>query len=304
MIRNTYAFITYRPCTYSSLHGGPLNRRFFRQNLVGTITPIELITIEHLIVAILLLPFLKIKNEFKDFDYKDWLALIFVAAGSSVGGILSFTTAFQYMNPAVVILLQKLQPIVTITLSALFLKERMSKSFLLLALIAIVSGYVLVFRWSTPTSIANLGNLNGVKYALLAVFFWGGGSVFGKRLLNKNWNHFSLTKWRYYFGALTALSLFAVLKDTKAPVIFTQLDKLPSIAYIALISGFIALWLFYKGLQNTKASVSSILELIFPLSSTLIVWLFLNKPLTTVQLVAGGILLLSVVFISRNSIKK
>lgn len=277
---------------------------FFRQNLIGTITPIELITIEHLIVALLLLPFLRIKNEFKDFNYKDWLALIFVAAGSSVGGILCFTTAFQHMNPAVVILLQKLQPVVTIGLSAIFLKERMSKGFILLALIAIISGYVLVFGWASPTSIANLGNLNGVKYALLAVFFWGGGSVFGKRLLNKNWNHFSLTKWRYYLGALTALSLFVLLKDNNAPVIFSQWEKLPSIVYIALISGFVALWLFYKGLQNTKASVSSILELIFPLSSTLIVWIFLNKPLTSVQLVAGGILLLSVVFISRSSMKK
>ncbi len=277
---------------------------FFRQNLIGTITPIELITIEHLIVALLLLPFLKIKNEFKDFDYKDWSALIFVAAGSSVGGILCFTTAFQYMNPAVVILLQKLQPVVTIGLSVIFLKERMSKRFIFLALIAIISGYVLVFGWSSPTAIANLGNLNGVKYALLAVFFWGGGSVFGKRLLNKKWNHFSLTKWRYYLGSLTALSLFALLKDNGAPVIFSNLEKIPSIIYIALISGFVALWLFYKGLQNTKASVSSILELIFPLSSTIIVWIFLNKPLTTVQLIAGGILLLSVVFISRSSLKK
>ncbi len=277
---------------------------FFRQNLVGTIPPIELITIEHLIVTLLLLPFLRIKNEFKDFNYKDWLALLFVAAGSSVGGILCFTTAFQHMNPAVVILLQKLQPIVTISLSAVFLKERMNKVFFLFALIAIISGYVLVFGWSSPTAIANLGNLNGVKYALLAVFFWGGGSVFGKRLLNKKWNHFSLTKWRYYLGSLTALSLFALLKDSYAPVIFTQWEKLPSIVYIALISGFFALWLFYKGLQNTKASVSSILELIFPLSSTLIVWIFLNKPLTSVQLVAGGILILSVVFISRSSMKK
>ena len=57
-----------------------------------------------------------------------------------------------------------------------------------------------------------------------------------------------------------------------------------------LFFGFGAMYLYYKGLAVTKASVSAILELTWPLAAVVLNWIFLKETLTLWQIFGGLVL--------------
>lgn len=275
---------------------------FFRKSVVDIMSPLELITIEHLIATIVLMLFTPKIDFLKTLSKREWISLLFISCGASVGGILSFTTAFQYMNPAVVILLQKLQPVITIFLSVIILNEKIDRKFILWSIIAVIAGYILSFGAVNPSEIFSSKKGLGVLYSLLAVLFWGGGAVFGKHLLSRL-DSKGVTKVRYLFGSAFSLIILLFVGDVGHTVsqISVNPKSLLYILYMALIPGLLALTFYYKGLKTTKASTSSILELIFPLVSVVIVWFFIGRPLSMTQVISGGVLLLSIVAISKQN---
>ena len=106
-----------------------------RPALYGLPVPL-VVFIECTIVAVILSPyFIRKIPSLKTLDYKDWLTFFLVALLGGAIGTMAITKALffvNFVNLSVVILLQKLQPIFAITLAAIFLKERLTKIFLLL----------------------------------------------------------------------------------------------------------------------------------------------------------------------------
>jgi drug/metabolite transporter (DMT)-like permease len=273
---------------------------FFRSGTLRGVPPLELITWEHLIAALFLTPWFPGIQPLKNLSFRDWITLLFVAWGVSVGGILCFTTAFSLINPAIVILLQKLQPIITIILSILILRERVVPSFYPLAGVAIASAWVLVFGFSIPDITLQAGQSTGAILALCAAALWGSGTTFGKSLLLKMDSR-TLTHYRYYFGLMFALYLSARAGILTQPAIFDNPPLLLNVMYMALVPGMAALFFFYAGLQHTPAAMASILELFFPVASVIIAWVFLGQRLTPTQLGAAAVLLVTIIAVSRLS---
>ena len=56
----------------------------------------------------------------------------------------------------------------------------------------------------------------------------------------------------------------------------------------------VSLLIYYKGLENTKASVATLAELGFPLAAVLVNWVFLKTTLAPMQILGMSILLFSV----------
>jgi drug/metabolite transporter (DMT)-like permease len=71
-----------------------------------------------------------------------------------------------------------------------------------------------------------------------------------------------------------------------------------SLCYLGLVPGFLAIFIYYKGLAKTQANVTSFIELLFPIGSVFLNTIFLHTPLEPVQLIAGGVLLFAVTMIS------
>ncbi|MCK5073109.1 MAG: DMT family transporter [Bacteriovoracaceae bacterium] len=267
---------------------------FFRKTSLLIFPPLVLVMMEHLIGSLFLLPRIKkIRSVFK-LSFSEKISLAFVACGTSVGGVLCFTHAFNYMNPAIVILLQKLQPVVTILLSFFILGERPRRFFWPLAPVIIISGYVLSFGLKSPLNLRGTIEFYGVLFSLLSVLFWGAGAVFGKKLLQKI-NYLDLVTVRYIGGFLFTLILLFVLDNR---FVVAPLKNYLPIIYMALVPGLLALVFYYKGLSHISATLSSLLELLFPLSSALIVWFFLGVKMTVVQIIAAVILLFCVTLLS------
>lgn len=269
---------------------------YFRNPIIASIPVIVLISWEHLINLAITSPILFIKrHEFRRIEKKDFLLLLMVGFGASAMGILCFSEAFHHINPALAVLLQKLQPIITILLGTLILRERISRQFVLWAILAIVCSYFVSFGLVNPLTGEGKQMATGAIYAVLAAFFWGSGTVWGKILLEKFDQSFVLA-CRFLFGAVFTTTLAFALKGGLMPeVIFSPEKPLyPSLLYMAIVAGVLATSLFYAGLRWVKASLASIMELFFPVSSVVIMWLSFNRPISVVQIIAALIMFYAV----------
>jgi drug/metabolite transporter (DMT)-like permease len=67
------------------------------------------------------------------------------------------------------------------------------------------------------------------------------------------------------------------------------------ILLMSILSGFLGLLFYYKGLANTKAKIASITEMSFPIWVVLLNWIFLNQKLTMLQ-IGGAIILMASIY--------
>ena len=270
----------------------------FRKFLTQDLTSTTIVLMEHIVIApfALALLFGRFK-ELARFSWKEWASVVFIALGGSALATILFTQSFHYVNPSVSILLQKVQPFIAIALAALLLKEKMSKQFWLWALVGIFGAYLITFPELKVSGLQFAGGTLGILAALGAAFFWAGSTVLGRFMLKKA--SFQLMTGLRFLGALFFLFLIALY--------YGRLDEVGQagpidwwfVAIIALIAGLISLFIYYRGLKYTKASIATIAELAFPFSAVTINWIFLDAPLSFGQIAGGIVLLAALVGLSR-----
>jgi len=273
----------------------------FRIHLTEGLSSSFIVLAEHFIAILFVLPILLFNlAELKKLRLKEWLAVLFIAIGGSALASVAFTQAFHYLNPSVAILLQKLQPFMVIGLAAIVLKESLSKRFWLFTAVALAGAYLISFPNLIPQTYPGEtfnANLLGVGLALIAAFFWGASTVFGKVVLNKtNFKVMTALRFSVAFLFLVGLNFFQNSFPVWSSV--TPTDYL-FIFIIGMTSGVVSLFIYYKGLENTKASVATIAELGFPLAAVVINWFFLDAALLPMQIFGMAILLFGVYGLTR-----
>ncbi len=269
---------------------------YFRNPMIKSLPVVVLIAWEHLINFIVILPVLWLKRrEFLRFDFRDFALIIGIGVGASALGVLCFTQAFHYINPALAVLLQKLQPVMTIFLGMLLLRERVTGSFAGWAILAIICSYFVSFGFSDPFTGEGASMAKGAAFAVAAAFFWGSGTVWGKFMLQKYDQNFVLA-CRFMVGSIFTLALALIVAgDLHIETLFSgERPLIGNVIYMALISGILATSFFYAGLKWVRASLASILELVFPVSSVVIMWLSFDRPITGVQIIAACLMFLAV----------
>src|SRR5262249_49062149 len=133
-------------------------------------------------------------------------------------------------------------------------------------------------------------NVAGAGLALVAAFFWGASTVFGRFVLQKV-DFKMMTALRFSTAFVALIILNAATASFPAPGQFTLTDAL-YIGIIAVFSGVVSLGIYYYGLQFTQASVATLAELGFPMAAIFVNYLFIpNSALVPMQFVGVAILL-------------
>lgn len=256
-----------------------------------SLPPISIIFFEHLFGFAILLPFVWKEIISVRLSKKQWVVITFVSLLSGVIGTLFFTTALlatNYISFSVVYLLQKLQPLFAITSARLFLKEKMQKEYFKWAALALASAYFVTF----PHGVVNFGTGGGTiiaaLFALGAAAAWGSSTTFSKMALHDlpasltTGLRFLITLFLAFIGVLL-LGKFSSLQTLSFGGLWTLIA-------IALSTGMLALFLYYKGLKNTPVSVATILELFYPLIAVAIDVVFYHNTLAVSQYIAAAVL--------------
>ena len=269
----------------------------FRKYLTADLSSTTIVFMEHLFIgAIVLLGMWRYLKELKRLSWRDWLAVAFIGFGGSALATIFFTQSFHYLNPSVAILLQKIQPLFAILLAVVVLREKLSKRFWLWAIVAIAGAYIVSFPELSPGSLGISGGALGVFLALAAAFFWGGSTVFGRYLL-KDLTFQAMTAVRF-LSALFFLLLIEIYYGRVAEVGLASGRDWLYVFIIAVVAGFISLFIYYRGLKFTSASIATLAELTFPFAAVIINWIFLDATLSWLQIVGGAVLVFAITKLS------
>lgn len=261
-----------------------------------SLPPITIVFLEHLFGTIFLLPVLvKNRKQFRILSQKNWILLLWISFFSSVLGTLWFTTALvqvQFISFSVVFLLQKLQPVFVITATALFLREKVTRRYLVWATAAILAAYFVTFPNGVVNFATGSGTVTAALYALGAAFAWGTSTVFSKMALATLPDKF-VTALRFLLATIIAsLGIFVLGVQSSLPQI--TFPQLFTAILIALSTGMVAMLLYYKGLAQTEANVATILELVFPVIAIFIDVFVYKNTLTVTQYIAAIVLFFTV----------
>jgi len=261
---------------------------------------ITIVFYEHLFGAIILLPYLILTFKKEGLTRKEFFLLLFIAMFSGVLGTLWFTTALlktNFISFSVVYLIQKLQPIFAISAASIFLKEKVSKSYIKWAVLALLAAYFVTFKNGIINFSTGSGTIIAALYALGAAFAWGSSTVFSKIALIKRPSNY-VAGLRFLFTSILAFGMVFIMGQSKslsAPTI----SQLGRFLLIAVSTGMVSVAIYYRGLKKVPANVSTILELVYPLLAVFIDATLYKSFLAPTQYLAGGVLLFAIYKISR-----
>lgn len=262
--------------------------------------PAIIVFYEHLFGAILISPYVIIGLKKEKITTKEWLLLAFISLLSGVLGTLFFTTALikvNFISFSVVFLLQKLQPIFAISTAAIFLKEKISKDYLIWAFLALVSAYFVTFKNGYVNLATGSQTIIAAAFALGAAAAWGSSTTISKIALKEKSNT-TITGLRFIITTPLALATVFIVGSANA-LTSPNLSQLLRFLIIALSTGMVALWIYYKGLKKTPVKVSTILELTFPVLAIFIDAFVYKTFLIPTQTLAAAVLLFSMYRISK-----
>ena len=192
----------------------------------------------------------------------------FVAAGVAVGAGASaiatilFTKALFHGDFITVVVLQKAQPLIAVLGAWLVLKEQPRPGFAWFLLPALAGVWLIALPHPLEP---HLRGMTPIFETLGAAFLWGMGTVFG-RLLTRRLSFDHVTTVRFAFGLVASACALPIVGASA----FSNVHDSLWIALLALVTGLLALGLYYYGLQRTPALLATLGELAFPVTATLI----------------------------------
>jgi drug/metabolite transporter (DMT)-like permease len=258
---------------------------------------------EHLIGLILIL-FLGYRylGDLKQMTRREWLAIAIVALFSGALGTMFYTRALQLINytqySVVVLLQQQLQPIWTFAMASILLKEKLSRSFISWAVVALVAAYFITFPQLRVNLTTGAGTSAAAMFAILAGLMWGASTAVSKLVLAKV-TFLGGTALRFLFTPVFALMF--VIGQNQTPALFQLTpDQWQTLLLISLSTGMVAVAIYYYGLKKTPARVATLCELVWPASAVVIDYVYFDKSLTLTQILGILVLGFAIVNITKN----
>ncbi len=271
---------------------------WIRAPLAQTTAVATIVFGEHLVLVLLTLPFLAgALAAVVRLGPRHLLAAVVIGAGSSAVATILFTQAFvdghDFVTPVV---LQKVQPVIAVVAAGVVLGERPRARFAFYFLPALAG----VWLMGVPHPLhPTVHGLKPTLYALGAAVLWALGTVLG-RYLARDMRFEHVATLRFAFGLPASAIALLVLG---APAFASVHDSF-WIAVLAVVTGFVALGLYYYGLQVTPAVIATLAELAFPVSAILVGYFKFGQSLTGWQWVGVGMTSLVVVLLPARPVEE
>lgn len=270
----------------------------FRRSL-ASLPASAIVFYEHLIGAIVIAPWFYRAWKAETLARKEWLAVALVALLSGVLGTLLFTAALlqiDYIPFSAVFLVQKLQPVFTVVTARVVLSEPITRRYAAWAGIALVAAYFVTFPDGVINTAQGGGQVAAAALAFLAAVAWGSSTAFSRYALLHH-SHTLVTGLRFMLTVPIAFAFVVGLGNWPSLAMVTG-RQLATLAAIAVSTGMVAIWIYYRGLRTTEARVSTIIELAFPLTGVVIDYFLYGTTLTTAQYAAATVLLFAMYRVS------
>jgi drug/metabolite transporter (DMT)-like permease len=268
-----------------------------RKAILVNMTPISLAAINAIIASIVFLIIFRpsLKHLSDTFRAHLWLFVSLAFTGCACGMALMFY-ALSYLDLGTTTLLEKLQPIFTLLLAALFLKEKVPRKLFPFCVLAILSSYFIVAP--KPLAFAfTPEKLIGIACALGAGFFWAVSTITGRALMKSGLKPWEVAFFRFLIGFFMLLPVFLWEGGPQAALAYSP-GLWAAIILTSIISTVGGFLLYYQGLKHVTAPTATFLEMATPLICVLLGIAFFHETFNWIQGISMLLLLYSVYKIS------
>ena len=214
-----------------------------------------------------------------------WWWRIFLLGGLNIGVFQALLFVAAYRLPGgVAATAGSIQPLLVVLFSWTILNQKPSK----LSIMAAIAGFIGVGLLVLEPS-ARLDSI-GIIAAISGAATMGLGTVLVKRWKSPV-SLTVFTAWQLTVGGIILLPIALLVEGT-----FTELTRtnLLGFVYLGIIGTGLAYALWFRGIDKLSASAVSYLGLISPVVATLIDLIFLDRTLTSIQIIGVVVVLLSV----------
>lgn len=263
--------------------------------LYSKIDAISIVFYEHLILTVIFsIVFFKSFKKIWHAKTSHYFYFFMLGAIGSAWATIAFTQAFIYLNPSLVILLQKFQPVFAIVLARIVLKEQIKNTFIFWAFVCLMGALLISYSdiaslvKSGKTVLFNSTTFKGYILVLFSVCGWGAATVFGKKLSSEGYSSKQIMSGRFIMGLLAIIPFVFNKND----LFSHKIEVYGKISLMVMVSGILAMYLYYQGLKKTSARAATLGEMFFPFMAILVNWIFLEKSLGAIQLIGGAVLIL------------
>ena len=178
------------------------------------------------------------------------------------------------------------------------LKEKITKDYILWAGLAFVAAYFVTFPGGRVNLTTGRDSLIAALFAVGAAVAWGSTTAFSRYALLKHSPTY-IAGLRFMIATVFALALIPFMAGAAPTLSAITSNQLLRLLAIALSSGMVALWIYYRGLKQTEARVSTILELVFPMTAVFIDIFLYHTVLHWSQYLAAVVLIYAVSRVSK-----
>jgi DME family drug/metabolite transporter len=228
-----------------------------RKPLSGSTTATTIVFGEHVLLVVLTLPLLlpALRAVVKA-GPRYIAAAVAIGAGASAIATILFTEALFHGDFITPVVIQKVQPLIAVLGAAVVLGERPRPRFAWFLLPGLL-GFWLVNQ-EHPLEPSAKG-LVPIIQALSAAVLWALGTVLG-RFMGRKLAFQEILTLRFFFGLVASAIALPIMGATAYAGVHDSLW----IAYLAVVTGLLALALYYFGLKRTPAVLASLAELTYP----------------------------------------
>ncbi len=256
---------------------------------------------EHWMGFVLTAPFLLLgARALRTVSRKAIVSMIGSGVLGSALGTVCFTEALSLLNSSLANLLLNVQPVISVLVSWVWLRERPRARFYPWAAVALACGVAMA--WSSgPVESPHRLTL-GLLFITATAFCWGASTTFGRAAMMEI-DFKTGVALRYLIGALATLAIAAIhghLGERLRWAVATNPETLRQMGGLLLVAAITPTFLYFAGLARTRASVATFAEMAQTFASLIITWGVLGDALAPHQAVAGVLLLVAVVFINRS----
>jgi len=269
---------------------------------VTVVNPYIFTAVKNIIVVLVIVSWLLMMKDWKilkSLTKRQWFILSVIGL---IGGSIPFLLYFKGLSltiPAQAAFIHKTMFIYVAVLAVIFLKEKISRGFLIGGLLLVI-GNILLLR-VIPHQFG-LGDL----LILIATLFWATENVISKHLLKELPPRIVI--WgRMFFGSIL-ITIFLIATG-QINLMFSLNAQQMGWTMITSIFLFTALAAWYTGLKYIKVSVATTVLLLASPITTLLSLFFLGQTLILTQILGIVLIILAVFWIyktskrSKNSIK-
>jgi drug/metabolite transporter (DMT)-like permease len=215
----------------------------------------------------------------------------YLAAIAVIGGAAAFYLYFYGLKLTTAghaAFLHKTLPLYTAVLAFIFLRERLSRKYLIAMGLMIAGTAGIYFATLNPTELFSNPQL-GDLLIITAAFLWAIENIIAKKAMSEA-NNFLVSFSRMFFGGLILFGAIILLGKADALMALTN-GQLVNIG-ISTALLFCYVLFYYWALKMINVSKAAVLLLVAPVISLVVGIALLGEPAPTIQLAGSGVILI------------